>query len=274
MAELSGRNGAVYSSASTVLLDDTADAWTTDNATSSATDADIPAGQTGTSVKIVVPDIGAVQLLAHEATGTKNISALDVLYLWAKSSLTLTAGEVAALLDDTADCATPLKILLFPAVTSGSWRRYILDMGDASGLTTIESVGIRQVADLAAYNFFVKDVRALGFVDGIKSWTLDYNLEDHDTTDFADGQATNSGRTRIPGLSEWSGTFKGFKDGVPLGLGFGSTVILALSESQTSGQAWMGDALITNISPTTAVDDVVTITYSFKGTGQLTPATA
>ncbi len=279
MAELSGRSGAVYSSTSTVVIDDTADAWTTDNATSSVTDADIPAGQTGTSVKIVVPELGATQLLAHEPTGGVNLSAMDVVYLWAQfeanGTTSLTAGQVALLLDDTADCQSPLKILDIPAMaTSGLWVRMILDMGAAAGLSAIASVGIRQVADLSTYSFFVKDIRGLGFIDGMKSWTLSASVDMLDTTTFDEGKATNSPRQFVPGLSQWSGTFEGFKDGVPPMLGYGSSIVLALSESLTAGQSWLGDAFITDISPTIAVDGSVDYTFSFQGTGNLTVATA
>ncbi len=109
---------------------------------------------------------------------------------------------------------------------------------------------------------------------GIKSWTLDYNLEDHDTTDFDDGQATNSPRTRVAGLSEWSGTFEGFKDGAQTALSFTGPATIKLYESQTANQFWTGSALITNIGVNTPVDDVVTVTYAFKGTGELTEPTA
>ena len=111
-------------------------------------------------------------------------------------------------------------------------------------------------------------------VIGIKSWTLNYNLDVHDTTDFDNGQATNSPRTFTPGLSGWSGTFEGFKDGAPQALGFTGSGTLNLLESQTSSQVWTGTAIITAIDVNTPVDDVVTYSYTFQGTGELTEAAA
>ncbi len=278
MAEKSGRAGAVYSSTSTVVIEDTADAWQTDTATSAATDASVPAGQSGTSVKIVVPELGATQLLAHEETGGINLASMDVVYLWAQflanSTTSLTAGQVALLLDDTANCQSPIKILDIPAMaTSALWVAMILDIGDASGLGSTAAVGIRQVADLSTYSFYVKDIRGLAFIDGMKSWTITHNVEMLDTTTFDEGQASNSPRQFVPGLSGWSGTFEGFKDGVPAALGYGSSIILALSESTTAGQSWLGDAYISEITPTIAVDGSVDYTFSFTGTGKLTVAT-
>ena len=111
-------------------------------------------------------------------------------------------------------------------------------------------------------------------VIGIKSWTLNYAVEVLDTTDFDNGQATNSPRTFTPGLSGWSGTFEGFKDGAPIALSFTSAASLKLLESQTASQLWTGNAFITGIDPTVAVDGTVDYTYSFQGTGELTEASA
>ncbi len=117
-------------------------------------------------------------------------------------------------------------------------------------------------------------VDAASEVAGIKSWSLDYTLDTLDTTDFSDGGSTNNARTFIPGLSQWSGTFEGFKDGSPLALGFTSSITIKLYESQTASQLWQGSAYITGIHPATAVDGVVSYTYDFQGTNELTEASA
>ena len=96
----------------------------------------------------------------------------------------------------------------------------------------------------------------------------------HDTTDFDDGQATNSARTFKPGLSGWSGTFEGYKDGAANALTFSTALTLNLLESQTASQQWSGSAYITGIAINTPVDDVVTYSYTFQGTGELTEASA
>ena len=105
-------------------------------------------------------------------------------------------------------------------------------------------------------------------IAGIRNWTLDYTVDMLNTTDFADGAATNAARTFIPGLSGWSGTFEGLKDGAPQGLGFSSPVTLMLEEDGT--YFWQGSAYITGVHPNVAVDGVVTYTYDYQGTGELT----
>ena len=108
-------------------------------------------------------------------------------------------------------------------------------------------------------------------IGGIKSWTLDYTVDMLETTDFADGGATNSAKTFIPGLSGWSGSFEGYKDGAPQGLGFSSSVTLKLEEDTT--YFWTGSAYITGIHESAAVDGAITVSYDFQGTGELTEST-
>ena len=111
-------------------------------------------------------------------------------------------------------------------------------------------------------------VNISGDIAGIRNWTLDYTVDMLDTTDFADGAATNAARTFIPGLSGWSGTFEGLKDGAPQGLGFSSSITLKLEED--AGLFWQGSAYITGIHPSVSVDGVITYTYDFQGTSALT----
>ena len=270
MAEISGRGGAVYSNNNTVLLEDCEDGWPVVNATLAAIDTDSKVGTY--SVKIEVPDIGTNLNLAYDNITGVDISGTDVLYLWVKDEdIGLSAGDCQILLASGTELATTLRSLDIPALTINTWTRVLVDF-DTSGLTNIRSVGAKQVTDLAAHNLFVDDIRTLGFIDGMRAWTLDLVLETLEVTDFEDGQSTDSPRAYVPALSGWSGTFDGFKDGVPVGLGFGASIILALSESQTSGQAWIGDAYITGIHPNVSVDGVVTYSYDFQGTGALEKA--
>ena len=108
-----------------------------------------------------------------------------------------------------------------------------------------------------------------GYVDtgsavaGIKSWTVDYNSDALETTDFADSGV----KSYIIGASGWSGSFEGYKDGAPQGLA-GAAVTLSLYEDAT--YLWTGSAYITGISASTSADGIVSYTYTFQGTGALT----
>jgi len=105
-------------------------------------------------------------------------------------------------------------------------------------------------------------------IGGIKSWTVDYVAEALDTTDFADSGL----RTYIAGLSGWSGSFEGYKDGAPTGIG--AEIALILEESTDATQRYTGQAIITGSHETVSVDGVVSISYDFQGTTTLTVPTA
>jgi hypothetical protein len=107
-------------------------------------------------------------------------------------------------------------------------------------------------------------------ITGIKSWTLDYTADLLDTTDFAD----DGTKSYIVGSTNWSGTFEGYKDGVPLAIAGAATVTLKLYESQTANQFWQGEAFIIGIHASTGVDGLVTYSYDYQGVGALTVAAA
>ena len=107
-------------------------------------------------------------------------------------------------------------------------------------------------------------------VTGIKSWTLDYTVGVVDTTDFADAGV----RSILPSVSQWSGSFEGYKDGTAIPLGVSSSCALQLHETQTSSEKWTGTAYITGVHPSVSYDGMVSYAYDFEGTGALVPPTA
>ncbi len=110
---------------------------------------------------------------------------------------------------------------------------------------------------------YLGQVDAATEVTGIKSWTLDYTVAMLNTTDFESAGVSSF----LPGISEWSGTFEGYKDGVPLGIG--AEVYLVLGETSTSTQQWLGLVIITSARPSVDHDGLVTYSYDFQGTEAL-----
>lgn len=107
-------------------------------------------------------------------------------------------------------------------------------------------------------------VDAASEVTGIKSWTIDYIYDTYDGTGFDSSAA----RVFVIGLSSWSGSFEGVKNGAPLTIG--SSLSIALKESQTASQKFTGTAFVTGLHSNTSVDGIVTYSYDFQGTGTLT----
>jgi predicted secreted protein len=122
------------------------------------------------------------------------------------------------------------------------------------------------LAKVAGTKGYVKDTAST--VTGINQWTLDYTVDMLETTDFsASGVAAY-----IPGVSRWSGSFSGFKDGAPRALGVTDSVSIVLGEAPTTN--WSGMAYISGIHPSTNFDGIVAYSYDFQGTGALNTATA
>lgn len=103
-------------------------------------------------------------------------------------------------------------------------------------------------------------------ITGIKSWTLDYTVSVLDTTDFVDAGVSSF----LPGVSQWSGTFTGIKDGPPLTVG--SIYNGSMGEADTAGYVWTGSIIITGLHPSVAFDGLVEYSWDYQGTGALTIA--
>ncbi|MFA5439592.1 hypothetical protein [Dehalococcoides sp.] len=263
MSVVSGKLGGVFTSA--LLIENCEAAW------DELVDGDVTASADSTDVKVgaysakfaCAAGLGAGDIIAANDIASKDLSAYKKIYAWVKSSVALDAGDVQLLLDDTAQCASVLKSLNLPALSANTWTRVLLDLGDASSLTAVISVGLKQVVDKGAFNLWIDDIEALKAIAGIKSWQLDYTVDILDSTSFIDAGA----RTFSPGSTQWGGSFEGYKYGAPLGIG--SEVILALAESATTGQAWIGNAYISGAHVTSSLDALVTYSYDFQGTGSV-----
>lgn len=113
-------------------------------------------------------------------------------------------------------------------------------------------------------------------IAGINSWSMDYTVDMLETTDFS----VSGTSAFIPGKTQWSGTFSGFKDGTPKALGTSAAVDLWLVESASAAIAsseakvWKGSGYINQITANTNFDGIVSYNYSFQGTAGLTAPTS
>ncbi len=122
---------------------------------------------------------------------------------------------------------------------------------------------------MAHYSGRAGSVSTGAVVLGVKSWTLDYTVGVVDSTDFSDSGT----RSILPSVSQWSGSFEGYKDGTAQVLGVTTAVTLTLKETQTAGEVWSGSGFITGIHPSVSFDGTVNYAYDFEGTSTLTVPT-
>ena len=171
---------AIFDSATLQIVEDCEDAWDAQANVTATADADCKVGTK--SAKLAVADAaGAGVLLATEVVGSMDLTAYKHINLWVKSSVALAEGDMQLLLDDTATCASPIKSLDIPALSAGTWTLVRLDLGDASGLTAVISVGIKQVTDKGAFNLFVDHVHCPGEMVMRHKFALVKNVGDTDS---------------------------------------------------------------------------------------------
>jgi len=143
-----------------VLIDDCEDAWTEyvqANVTSTADAGEKKIG--AASAKMAVADLAAVGRLATEDVSV-DLSPYKYLKAWVRSSINLDAADLSILLDEHAQCVSPLKDLSLPEIAADTWTEVLLDMGDTSGLTAIISIGIDMDVDKGIFDFWIDQVRA------------------------------------------------------------------------------------------------------------------
>ncbi len=114
----------------------------------------------GDSVKITVATGAAASAKITDSITSKNISGMTHLEGWIKSSITIAAGAIDILLDDTASCASPLETIAMPALTAGVWTRFEVALANPQDDTAIISVGVQFTTDSGAQTCWVDDLIA------------------------------------------------------------------------------------------------------------------
>lgn len=122
MAKIAGKNGNVYTTS--LLVEDCEDTW--DEQVVSGVALSTTTGKVGTNAaRATTTSVGATTILMSE-TISKDLSEYDSIILWIRSSVNTAAGDLRILLDDTANCASPLEDLQVPALVANTWTRVLL----------------------------------------------------------------------------------------------------------------------------------------------------
>lgn len=149
--------------AADLVIEDCEDAWNEYADANVTATADGATKKVGTNSAKLAVALGAAAgaILATEKTEALDLRPYDQIKLWVKSSVNANAGDLQLLLDNTAQCASPVLTLNLPALTAGQWKHCVLTFDPTTvGLDAIVSVGVKMVTDLGAFDLFVDDVRA------------------------------------------------------------------------------------------------------------------
>lgn len=162
------------------VVEDCEDAWNE----LSPTGCTITAGTTnkvvGTNcVKIAMAANAAAGIIASEAISpAKDLSGMKYISLHIMCTRGINAGDLQLALDDTAECASPVKLLNIPAIKSGVMNWVVLALGEAAaGQDAIASIGLKMVTDLGACDIYIDQVEAWSGepLNGVGVDMLDYD---------------------------------------------------------------------------------------------------
>lgn len=147
------------------------------------------------SCKLVVADgCGAGDILATDAIVAKNLSNCTKIGMWIRSSVALALGDLQLLLDDHAQCVSPIESIDIPAITAGeinTWKYVKLTLATPASCTAIISVGIKMIVDKGAFTLYVDDIRGLeGDAIIIPFNTAEFGMQE----DLEESNAISSGR--------------------------------------------------------------------------------
>ena len=110
------------------------------------------------SNRIAITGSASAGDIATDSITSKDISQYTHIEFWIRSSVPTSAGNLRILLDDTANCASPLETLHVPALSADTWTFCRVALANPESDTAIISVGIEYDADLDACTVWLDDV--------------------------------------------------------------------------------------------------------------------
>ena len=126
------------------------------------------------------------------------------------------------------------------------------------------------MANISGKNGKVYKTNSASVILGIKEWSVTWNIDQFDTTEFAATGPTNHDYTM--GLTDWSGSFSGNHTGaVPQHSLNPSDTEFVLQLYVNDTIYYSGSAKITGLTPAVNVTGEATLAYNFIGTSALSP---
>ena len=110
------------------------------------------------SNRIAIADGASAGDIVTDSITSKDISEYDYIEFWIRSSVATSAGNLKILLDNTANCASPLETLNVPALSADTWTFCRVALSNPEIDTEIISVGLEYDSDLGACTVWLDDI--------------------------------------------------------------------------------------------------------------------
>jgi len=169
------------------------------------------------SVKITIDTAFETGLIAYHDKAIGDISAYNHVRFWIKSSITLTAGQLQFLVDDTSACASPLRTIDLPTLAANTWTQVLLDLRDESGktddLVSIASIGLKASEDFGECILYIDQIDTYKCFTGTDKDFFSYDYIQKKTEDDLWWICTNN----IDAIKKYDGeTFENLGGSPPL----------------------------------------------------------
>ena len=156
-------NELTFKSPPSLVVENCEDAWNEQvdgDCTATLDAADFKVGAGSAKFEIAV-GMSAGDIACTEAIVVASLASYTHLGFWIKSSVLFTAGQLQILLDDTANCASPLETLNVPATAANTWTFHTVPLANPATDLLLISIGLKYTADLGACNVWLDDIRAI-----------------------------------------------------------------------------------------------------------------
>jgi len=151
-----------FKSVPELVVENCEDAWdeqTISNVTSSLDTVDFKAGSG--SAKMIIAAPFTTGIVGDEIISIASLAIYTHIGFWFKSDVALAASDFQLLLDDSAQCATPLETLNLPAIVANVWTGVKIALANPATDLTLISIGLKRVVNKGAQTVRIDDVRAI-----------------------------------------------------------------------------------------------------------------
>lgn len=201
-------------------------------------------------------------------------------YISAKTAIPASSLQLLVCTDTAG--ITPVETINLPAIAAGGWDttnnvpdtdtvwyRVVLRLNNPSSDTSLDSIAFKTTTAFTGDYFAIYQVRALAEMPGRTNFSISESLDEIDVSDYQ----SRYSREFADSFSAWTLSIDGHKEGAPP-FDLRSVYTIGIAETDTVGQAFVGDAFYTGFTPAGTFSDKVSYPYSCRGVGFLYKPTA
>ena len=113
----------------------------------------------GCAKMIVGAGLASGDIIAADDITTLDLSSSEKVVLWVQCTETRASGDLQLLLDNTAQCASPVETIDIPALVANTWTQVTLTLSNPTNDIAIISVGLKFTTNAEACTIYLDHIR-------------------------------------------------------------------------------------------------------------------